>query len=46
MHEPDHVAADDRIDDLRRRELLDEVLKEQLPRYGEALRRLGECVQE
>lgn len=36
------AAVRDYIDRSSRRELLDEVLDEELPRYAEALRRLGE----
>ena len=35
-------AVRDYIERTSRRELLDEVLDEELPRYAEALRRLGE----
>jgi hypothetical protein len=35
-------AVHDYIERTSRRELLDEVLDEELPRYAEALRRLGE----
>lgn len=35
-------AVRDYIDRASRRELLDEVLDEELPRYAEALKRLGE----
>lgn len=36
------AAVRDYIDRTSKRELIDEVLDEQLPRYAEALRRLGE----
>lgn len=42
MQEVARAAVRDYIDRSSRRELLDEVLDEQLPRYAEALRRLGE----
>jgi predicted transcriptional regulator len=42
MQEVAREAVRDYIDRTSRRELLDEVLDEQLPRYAEALRRLGE----
>lgn len=42
MQEVARAAVRDYIDRRSRRELLDEVLDEQLPRYAEALRRLGE----
>lgn len=42
MQEVARAAVRDYIDRTSRRELLDEVLDEQLPRYAEALRRLGE----
>lgn len=42
MQEIARVALRDYIDRASRRELLDEVLDEELPRYAEALRRLGE----
>ena len=42
MQEVARAAVRDYIDRTSRRELLDEVLDEQLPRYSEALRRLGE----
>ncbi len=35
-------ALRDYIERTSRQELLDEILDEELPRYGEALRRLGE----
>jgi ribbon-helix-helix CopG family protein len=42
MQEVARAALREYIDRTSRRELLDEVLGEQLPRYAEALRRLGE----
>jgi plasmid stability protein len=42
MQEVARTALRDYIDHTSRRELLDEVLDQQLPRYAEALRRLGE----
>jgi plasmid stability protein len=42
MQEVARAAVREYIDRTSRRELLDEVLDEQLPRYAEALRRLGE----
>lgn len=42
MQDVARSAVRDYIDRTSRRELLDEVLDEQLPRYAEALRRLGE----
>lgn len=42
MQEVARAAVRDYIDRTSRRELLNEVLDEQLPRYAEALRRLGE----
>jgi plasmid stability protein len=42
MQEVARSAVRDYIDRTSRRELLDDVLDEQLPRYAEALRRLGE----
>jgi plasmid stability protein len=42
MQEVARAALRDYIERTSRRELLDEVLDEQLPRYAEALRRLGE----
>jgi len=42
MQEVARAAVREYIDRTSRRELLDEVLEEQLPRYAEALRRLGE----
>jgi hypothetical protein len=42
MQEIARAAVREYIDRTSRRELLDEVLDEQLPRYAEALRRLGE----
>jgi plasmid stability protein len=42
MQEVVRSAVRDYIDRTSRRELLDDVLDEQLPRYAEALRRLGE----
>ena len=42
MQDVARAAVRDYIDRTSRRELLDEVLDEQLPRYAEALRRLGE----
>jgi predicted transcriptional regulator len=42
MQEVARAAVRDYIDRTSGRELLDEVLDEQLPRYAEALRRLGE----
>lgn len=42
MQEVARSAVREYIEHTSRRELLDEVLDEQLPRYAEALRRLGE----
>jgi predicted transcriptional regulator len=42
MQEVARSAVREYIDRTSRRELLDEVLDEQVPRYAEALRRLGE----
>jgi predicted transcriptional regulator len=42
MQEVARQAVRDYIDRSSRRDLLDAVLDEQLPRYAEALRRLGE----
>ncbi len=42
MQELARQAVRDYIDRTSRRELLDEVLDEELPRYAEALKRLGE----
>jgi predicted transcriptional regulator len=42
MQEIAREALRDYIDRASRRELLDQVLDEELPRYAEALRRLGE----
>jgi plasmid stability protein len=42
MQDVARSAVREYIDRTSRRELLDEVLDEQLPRYAEALRRLGE----
>jgi predicted transcriptional regulator len=42
MQEVAREAVREYIDRTSRRELLDEVLDEELPRYAEALRRLGE----
>jgi predicted transcriptional regulator len=42
MQEVARAAVREYIDRRSRRELLDEVLEEELPRYAEALRRLGE----
>lgn len=42
MQEIARAALRDYIDRASRRELLDRVLDEELPRYAEALRRLGE----
>ena len=42
MQDVARAAVRDYIDRTSRRELLDQVLDEQLPRYAEALRRLGE----
>jgi plasmid stability protein len=42
MQDVARAAVREYIDRTSRRELLDEVLDEQLPRYAEALRRLGE----
>jgi plasmid stability protein len=42
MQDVARSAVREYIDRSSRRELLDEVLDEQLPRYAEALRRLGE----
>ena len=42
MHEVARQAIRDYIERTSRRELLDRVLDEELPRYAEALKRLGE----
>jgi predicted transcriptional regulator len=42
MQEVARAAVREYIDRTSRQELLDEVLDEELPRYAEALRRLGE----
>ena len=42
MQEVARAAVREYIDRTSRQELLDEVLEEDLPRYAEALRRLGE----
>lgn len=42
MQEVAREAIRDYVDRTSRRELLDQVLDEELPRYSEALRRLGE----
>lgn len=42
MQEVARSAVREYIDRTSRRELLDEVLDEELPRFAEALRRLGE----
>lgn len=42
MQEVARTAVREYVDRTSRRELLDEVLDEELPRYSEALRRLGE----
>lgn len=42
MQEVAKTAVRDYVERSSRRELLDEVLDEELPRYSEALRRLGE----
>ena len=42
MQETARTAVREYIDRTSRRELLDQVLDEELPRYAEALRRLGE----
>lgn len=42
MQEVARTALREYIDRTSRRELLDQVLDEELPRYAEALRRLGE----
>ncbi len=42
MQELAREAVRDYIESASRRELLDQVLDEELPRYAEALRRLGE----
>lgn len=42
MQEVARTAVRDYIDRSSRRELLDEVLDQELPRFAEALRRLGE----
>jgi hypothetical protein len=42
MQDVARQAVREYIDRSSRRELLDEVLDEQIPRYAEALRRLGE----
>lgn len=42
MQEVARTAVREYIDRTSRQELLDQVLEEELPRYAEALRRLGE----
>jgi hypothetical protein len=42
MQEVARAAVREYIDRTSRRELLDDVLDQELPRYAEALRRLGE----
>jgi len=42
MQDVARAAVREYIDRTSRRELLDEVLDDELPRYAEALRRLGE----
>ena len=42
MQEVARTAVREYIDRTSRRELLDEILDQELPRYAEALRRLGE----
>jgi predicted transcriptional regulator len=42
MQEVARAAVRDYIERTSRRELLDQVLDDELPRYAEALRRLGE----
>ena len=42
MQEVARAAVREYVDRTSRQELLDEVLDEELPRYAEALRRLGE----
>ena len=42
LQEAARAAAREYIDRTSRQELLDEVLDEELPRFAEALRRLGE----
>ena len=42
MQDVARTAVRDYIDRTSRRELLDEVLDQELPKYSEALRRLGE----
>lgn len=42
MQEVARQAVRDYIESTSRRELLDEVLDDELPRYAEALRRLGQ----
>jgi predicted transcriptional regulator len=42
MQEVARAAVRDYVDRQSRQELLDEILDEELPRYAEALRRLGE----
>lgn len=42
MQDVARAAVREYIDRTSRRELLDQVLDEELPRYAEALRRLGE----
>jgi len=42
MQEVARTAVREYVDRTSRRELLDQVLDEELPRYAEALRRLGE----
>jgi plasmid stability protein len=42
MQDVARTAVREYIDRTSRRELLDEVLDDELPRYAEALRRLGE----
>lgn len=42
MQEVARAAVRDYVERTSRRDLVDKVLDEELPRYGEALRRLGE----
>lgn len=42
MHDIARQAVRDYIERTSKRELLDRVLDQEIPRYGEALRRLGE----
>jgi hypothetical protein len=42
MQDVARTAVREYIDRTSRRELLDEILDQELPRYAEALRRLGE----